>query len=515
MLRFWESKFPQVKPIKRAGGRRYYRPADMLLLGGIRKLLHDDGMSIKEVQAILRDLGISHVSEMSHSLDAASPGEQAEGAGGGSGSSPGSPVVQEDAEQSEPTGAHPAPKEDALADSPDPSASVEATAAQAAEDASDGDSQATEASDDAPFAHPDDAQDASQQNLADTDAAPSEQAFSTAPQDDLTDTGQDMSEAQSEGAPVLDQADMEPIAPAQEEAALPDADVAGDAAAAPDTEMPDAPVETVVEAATDPGSGEAAPVPEQFMMDLGSPEPMAPAEGIAPSAPVQDPEITAASPDMAAPQDVAPQEDAEPVSMDPYHEDLSSQEPAAPDTAAGDPVLSDSLDQGAFPPAFAADEQTLENPALSGAPFEEHPPADSTPLEEQSSDMAPLAEDDSSSEPTELTAPASQDLLPSEDAPSGLPEVASAPLADAAPLAAEPEAPASEPAFAASSDPVADNATEAKPRIITVADEDLAAQVSLRPGIFSILAQTTEIPPHVHSDVAACAAELRAWLGQN
>ena len=47
VLRFWESKFSQVKPVKRAGGRRYYRPADMLLLGGIRKLLHEDGMTIK------------------------------------------------------------------------------------------------------------------------------------------------------------------------------------------------------------------------------------------------------------------------------------------------------------------------------------------------------------------------------------------------------------------------------------------------------------------------------------
>ena len=47
VLRFWESKFTQVKPIKRAGGRRYYRPADMLLLGGIKKLLHDDGLTIK------------------------------------------------------------------------------------------------------------------------------------------------------------------------------------------------------------------------------------------------------------------------------------------------------------------------------------------------------------------------------------------------------------------------------------------------------------------------------------
>lgn len=69
VLRFWESKFTQVKPVKRAGGRRYYRPADMLLLGGIRKLLHDDGLTIKGVQKILREEGMAHVSDMSNPLD--------------------------------------------------------------------------------------------------------------------------------------------------------------------------------------------------------------------------------------------------------------------------------------------------------------------------------------------------------------------------------------------------------------------------------------------------------------
>ncbi len=69
VLRFWESKFTQVKPIKRAGGRRYYRPADMLLLGGIKKLLHDDGLTIKGVQKLLREEGMSHVSAMSLPLD--------------------------------------------------------------------------------------------------------------------------------------------------------------------------------------------------------------------------------------------------------------------------------------------------------------------------------------------------------------------------------------------------------------------------------------------------------------
>ena len=61
VLRFWESRFAQVKPVKRAGGRRYYRPADMALLEGIRKLLHDDGMTIKGVQKVLREKGVRHV----------------------------------------------------------------------------------------------------------------------------------------------------------------------------------------------------------------------------------------------------------------------------------------------------------------------------------------------------------------------------------------------------------------------------------------------------------------------
>lgn len=69
VLRFWESKFSQVKPVKRAGGRRYYRPADMALIGGIKKLLHDDGMTIKGVQKVLREQGIKYVSALSPPLD--------------------------------------------------------------------------------------------------------------------------------------------------------------------------------------------------------------------------------------------------------------------------------------------------------------------------------------------------------------------------------------------------------------------------------------------------------------
>lgn len=61
VLRFWESKFTQIKPVKRAGGRRYYRPEDMALLGGIKTLLHDQGLTIKGVQKLLRDQGNRHV----------------------------------------------------------------------------------------------------------------------------------------------------------------------------------------------------------------------------------------------------------------------------------------------------------------------------------------------------------------------------------------------------------------------------------------------------------------------
>ena len=69
VLRFWESKFNQVKPVKRAGGRRYYRPEDMLLLGGIKKLLHDDGMTIKGAQKVLREQGVRYVSGLSQPLE--------------------------------------------------------------------------------------------------------------------------------------------------------------------------------------------------------------------------------------------------------------------------------------------------------------------------------------------------------------------------------------------------------------------------------------------------------------
>jgi DNA-binding transcriptional MerR regulator len=61
VLRFWEGKFTQIKPLKRAGGRRHYRPDDMALLRGIRALLQEDGYQIKGVQKLLKDQGIAWV----------------------------------------------------------------------------------------------------------------------------------------------------------------------------------------------------------------------------------------------------------------------------------------------------------------------------------------------------------------------------------------------------------------------------------------------------------------------
>ena len=61
VLRFWETRFATIKPLKRGGGRRYYRPEDVLLLKGIRHLLYDQGFTIKGVQRILKDRGIRHV----------------------------------------------------------------------------------------------------------------------------------------------------------------------------------------------------------------------------------------------------------------------------------------------------------------------------------------------------------------------------------------------------------------------------------------------------------------------
>ncbi len=71
VLRFWETKFTFIKPMKRAGGRRLYRPADMAVLRGVKRLLHDEGMTIRGVQKLQREQGIGRIT-----------GEPAEASGG-------------------------------------------------------------------------------------------------------------------------------------------------------------------------------------------------------------------------------------------------------------------------------------------------------------------------------------------------------------------------------------------------------------------------------------------------
>ena len=73
VLRFWETKFPQIKPLKRGGGRRYYRPDDILLLRRISDLLYTQGYTIKGVQRLLREGG-GHLAE---DIPPASPAERA------------------------------------------------------------------------------------------------------------------------------------------------------------------------------------------------------------------------------------------------------------------------------------------------------------------------------------------------------------------------------------------------------------------------------------------------------
>ncbi len=63
VLRFWETRFSQIRPVKRAGNRRYYRPVDIALLKRIRQLLHDEGYSIRGVQRLLRSSGAKAVIE--------------------------------------------------------------------------------------------------------------------------------------------------------------------------------------------------------------------------------------------------------------------------------------------------------------------------------------------------------------------------------------------------------------------------------------------------------------------
>jgi DNA-binding transcriptional MerR regulator len=69
VLRFWETRFTQIKPMKRSGGRRYYRPDDVNLLRGIRRLLYGEGYTIRGVQRILREHGVKSVQNLTEASE--------------------------------------------------------------------------------------------------------------------------------------------------------------------------------------------------------------------------------------------------------------------------------------------------------------------------------------------------------------------------------------------------------------------------------------------------------------
>ena len=81
VLRFWETRFAQIKPMKRSGGRRYYRPDDVDLLKGIRRLLYGEGYTIRGVQRILKEHGIKSVQGLSDQNSAVSFGAVEEAIG--------------------------------------------------------------------------------------------------------------------------------------------------------------------------------------------------------------------------------------------------------------------------------------------------------------------------------------------------------------------------------------------------------------------------------------------------
>jgi DNA-binding transcriptional MerR regulator len=74
VLRFWETRFSQIKPMKRSGGRRYYRPDDVDLLRGIRRLLYGEGYTIRGVQRIFKEHGIASVQRLADGSAVASFG---------------------------------------------------------------------------------------------------------------------------------------------------------------------------------------------------------------------------------------------------------------------------------------------------------------------------------------------------------------------------------------------------------------------------------------------------------
>ena len=91
VLRFWETRFPQIRPLKRAGGRRYYRPDDIERLRLIRRLLYDEGYTIKGVQKLFKEQGVQALSAAAASAPTGGSTAEAASAGEASDEAPQAP----------------------------------------------------------------------------------------------------------------------------------------------------------------------------------------------------------------------------------------------------------------------------------------------------------------------------------------------------------------------------------------------------------------------------------------
>jgi DNA-binding transcriptional MerR regulator len=123
VLRFWESRFPQIKPMKRSGGRRYYRPDDVDLLRGIRRLLYGEGYTIRGVQRILKEHGVKSVQALVYGAAALPTFGAMRGEGHGAGAEADEEVIVDTGDDEDEATAGPA----ARAAAPPPSAATPAS----------------------------------------------------------------------------------------------------------------------------------------------------------------------------------------------------------------------------------------------------------------------------------------------------------------------------------------------------------------------------------------------------
>ena len=492
VLRFWESKFTQIKPVKRAGGRRYYRPADMLLLGGIRKLLHKDGLTIKEVQAILRDLGIAHVSQLSHELDADGPPEDTHSHA----PLPASSAAAAQSRHQAP--APPAPPNDPANEqhapapiAPRPNGLSSTSEAQVGE---------TEVRTDALAAEP--------AALIDSVAPPMNVPQVDTEQADTAQANTAIEQTTGESSLAVDT----PVA-------APHPIPADDATDIQDTFVDESPLEdTAAESATladpMPGSDISSAV-DPALSDTNPP--------------LQQPDVATEIPpvDDSVEHTSTAQTASEPEQFDMLLDAPDLPESVTPPTTEAVEIDSDTLTSAAPAPLEVTPQSEIspevtpetsapqDHPAVS-PPEIEAAPADAAPMESVPAGSAPMdaagiATDSIETAPT-VTEPEnhlSDSLEPpvadmGTDAPLELGETSPAP-AEMQDQEAEPEtAPAPETSAAALAP------TQDMPEQAETPEE--APEPDRSATVLALLARTTHLPAHTKADVADCAAELRAIL---